>query len=186
MIGTRIELRKLSPTKNKILMGSAAGREAFTNLREFVESNGRCVLFEVSLEGITNLDSSFARESLVSLAKMFRGERGFVFTHPASPDLIDNLDYIAERKDQPLIVEITDGRYELIGPKLGAELKKVFDYAMEQGTVTTAKVTSKFDLSTQNASQKLKKLLQMGLLLGSKETAESGGLEYVYQAIRRI
>ena len=36
----------------------------------------------------------------------------------------------------------------------------------------------------RNASAKLKKLLSLGLVLGTKQAAESGGVEFVYTAIQ--
>ena len=52
-------------------------------------------------------------------------------------------------------------------------------------TVTTSRIAIELDVSAQNASAKLKKLLSMGLILGSKQTAESGGMEFIYTAIGR-
>ena len=39
------------------------------------------------------------------------------------------------------------------------------------------------DLSVQNASSKLKKLVDEGYILRSEETAETGGIEFVYVII---
>jgi predicted transcriptional regulator len=39
------------------------------------------------------------------------------------------------------------------------------------------------NLSVQNASSKLKKLVDDGYILRFEETAESGGIEFIYQAI---
>ncbi|KPC06070.1 Uncharacterized protein AC500_2039 [Pseudomonas amygdali pv. lachrymans] len=39
------------------------------------------------------------------------------------------------------------------------------------------------EISVPNASTKLKKLLDQGYILRAEETAESGGIEYVYHAI---
>jgi len=50
--------------------------------------------------------------------------------------------------------------------------------------VTTSKVSKKFDISVQSASARMKRLHQAGLVLGSKENAETGGLEYVFKAIQ--
>jgi predicted transcriptional regulator len=55
---------------------------------------------------------------------------------------------------------------------------------MKEETITTSKVAKKFDISAPNASAKMKRLHLMGLVLGTKESAETGGLEYVYKAIK--
>jgi predicted transcriptional regulator len=49
--------------------------------------------------------------------------------------------------------------------------------------VTSSHVSKHFDISAQNASGRLKKLHATGLVLGQKEVAESGGLEFVYRSI---
>ena len=55
---------------------------------------------------------------------------------------------------------------------------------MKEGEVSTAKVVQMFGVSAHNASAKLKKLFATGLILGRKTVAESGGLEFVYRAIK--
>jgi len=39
-------------------------------------------------------------------------------------------------------------------------------------------------ISVQNASTRLKKLVSQGYILRSEEVAESGGIEFIYQAIK--
>lgn len=170
----------------KFASGKELGRNVFEKLRMAVESSPDVLIFEVSLAGIQATDASFPRETVATLVKLYRGEKGFFVSHFASQDVVDNWDYAAQAKEVSLIMEKGRDKYDVIGLALSNGARELFDYAMKEGSVTTAKVTSKFDLSTQNASQKLKKLHQLGLLLGAKETAETGGLEYVYQAIRRF
>jgi|SRR6478609_4144119 len=167
-------------------LGAALGKKVFERLRKVLVDRPFAELFEISMKGIKLTDSSFARESVISVVKLYRGEKGFFLSGITSQDFIDNWDYVAERKEQPIIIERSKGRYELIGLSVSSGLRQIFDYAMKVGTLTTAKVAEQFELSPQNASQKLKKLYQMGLLLGTKETAETGGLEYVYRAIGRL
>ena len=116
---------------------------------------------------------------------MFCGEKAFFLSGFATPDLMDNWDYAAKAKNQAVIVIHDDPReYDVIGPPVNAGTKELLDYVMREGVVTTSKVAKKFNVSPQNASAKMKKLHSLGLVLGTKETAESGGLEFVYHAIR--
>ena len=94
------------------------------------------------------------------------------------------MDYAAVAKDQPMLIWNSDGSYKLLGPKFPSSTLELLDFIHQQGEVTTSKVASKFELSTQNASGKLKKMFTQGLILGSKEIAESGGLEFIYTAIK--
>lgn len=100
-----------------------------------------------------------------------------------SEDMIDNWDYAAKAKDQPLIIN-KNKEFRVIGPKLSADVLKLLTYIMENDTATSSVIAEEFDISAPNASMKLKKLLNLGLVIGSKETAESGGLEYVFSAIK--
>jgi hypothetical protein len=163
--------------------GNEEGRNIFQKLMKELDSYPDQRIFGISLKGITRTDASFPRESVISLAKVKRGEKGFYLLDISSRDLMDNWDYAANAKDQPMIVQVND-RYEIIGPALYAGAKELLDFIMKKGVVTTSLVADKFQVSAQNASGKLKKLHMLGLILGTKEVAESGGMEFVYRAIK--
>lgn len=67
--------------------------------------------------------------------------------------------------------------------KLSATVKELLDFVIAKKIVTSSHVSKHFDISAQNASGRLKKLHATGLVLGQKEVAESGGLEFVYRSI---
>lgn len=170
--------------KKQFLSGNALGKKVFLELLNAVESHPGTAVIGISLKGIVATDASFPRESVISLVKLQSGERGFFLKDFNSDDLVDNWDYAAKAKNQAVIVQCGSDDYVVIGPQLSESTKELLDFVMKEGEVTTSKVARKFDISAQNASAKMKKLLSLGLVLGSKETAETGGLEYVYQAIR--
>ncbi|MBL4662023.1 MAG: hypothetical protein JKY22_00280 [Flavobacteriaceae bacterium] len=164
--------------------GNAQGKETFRKLSDYVDHHLSQKVFEITLKDIAATDSSFPRESVVSLVRHYSGDRGFFLTGFKSQDLLDNWSYAAEAKGQLLIVLNDNGEHLLLGNKANSSISSLLDYIFSKGIVTTSKVADKFNLSPQNASGKLKKLLNQGLIVGSKEVAESGGLEYVYSAIR--
>ena len=170
--------------KKDFLSGNVLGKKVFQDLQRVTDAHPDVAIFGISLKGILATDASFPRESVVSLAKLLCGEKGFFLKDFVSDDLIDNWDYAAKAKNQAIIFQKGSKGYDVIGPDLGAGPRELLDFVMKEGVVTTSKVAKKFDVSAQNASAKMKKLHAMGLVLGSKETAESGGLEFVYQAIR--
>ena len=100
-----------------------------------------------------------------------------------SKDLKDNWDYAAKVKNQPMIV-LNENDYETIGHPLYAGAIELLDYTMKEGVVTTSKVAAKFGGTAQTASGKLRKLHGLGLIIGTKEVAESGGMEFVFRAIK--
>lgn len=179
---TMINLRDF--TDDDHAFGNVQGKETFRKLSDYVDAHSSQSIFEISLSDMEATDASFPRESVVSLVKQYSGEKGFFLTGFKTRDLIDNWSYAAEAREQPLIVWNSNGSYELIGIKSNRAVKELLDYIYEQGVVTTSKVAAFFDISPQNASGKLKKLLKQGLVVGYKDVAESGGLEYVYSAIK--
>lgn len=163
--------------------GNEEGREVFQKLSKALDSYPDKKIIGISLKGITRTDASFPRESVISLAKAKRGEKGFYLLDFASDDLMDNWGYGAKAKEQPMIVLVDDG-YQVIGTKLHAGAMELLDFIMREGVVTTSMVASKFGISAQNASGKLKKLYTQGIIMGAKEVAETGGIEFVYRAIK--
>lgn len=164
-------------------LGNDEGQKVFSKIQDVVSRNPAQKIFGISLKDIKGTDASFPRESVVSLAKMYKGEKGFFLCDFATQDLIDNWDYAAQAKGQPMIVKRDKG-YNVIGPALTDSSRQLLDFIMEEGQTTTATVAERFDVSPQNASAKLKKLFDTGLILGSKEAAETGGLEFVFVAIK--
>lgn len=170
--------------KQKFLTGNVLGKSVFQKLQQEVDSHPGVAIFGISLKGIEATDASFPRESVISLIKLLCGEKGFFLQDFASDDILDNWKYAAVAKNQPVMVRKSAGRFDVIGPELSEGLKELLDYVMQEGEITTSKVAKKFDVSASNASAKMKKLHLMGLVLGSKESAETGGLEFVYKAIK--
>lgn len=163
--------------------GNGEGREVFSKLQGLIAKHPDEKVFGISLKGVEVTDASFPRESVVSLAKMYKGEKGFYICDFVSQDLLDNWSYAAQAKAQPMIIKRDKG-YEIIGPSVTDTSKAMLDIVMKEGTVTTSVIADKLKVSPQNASAKMKKLLELGLVLASKEAAESGGLEFVFTAIK--
>jgi hypothetical protein len=178
----KITMLLLDFTEDDHPFGNKQGRQVLVKLSDYIDEH-EAEIYEVSLDGIVATDASFPRESVISLAKMHKGHKGFYLTGNLSKDLLDNWHYAAIAKEQPLIFKV-DGGYKVIGDEPKAGAKDLLDFIMEEGEVTTAKVVRKFGGSAQNASAKLKKLYATGLIVGHKGVAESGGLEFVYRAIK--
>ena len=163
--------------------GNSQGKAVFRGLADFVEAHPATRVFGVSLDGIEATDASFPRESVIALAKQLRGERGIYLTDLHNRDLIDNWSYAALAKAQPMV--IWNGQdFEVIGPEMNQATKALVHYVLQQGQVTTSQVAADLGLSVQNASTRLKKLVQEGYFLRIEEAAETGGIEFKYLAIK--
>ena len=162
--------------------GHEKGKEVFLSMLDQVTSSPDEDIFCISLEGIKATDSSFPRESAIALAKHFRGERGFFLEGLSSRDLIDNWNYPAEIKQQPLVIWNGDD-FKFIGPQVGRANELILNYLYIHGIATASEISTELDMSIQNASTKLKNLYKQGYALRTEETADTGGKEFIYRAI---
>jgi hypothetical protein len=177
---TVIKLRNF--TNNAHPFGNVEGKEVFRKLLDFVEDSGVRV-FGVSLEGIEATDASFPRESVISVAKQLRGEKGFYLLDFVNRDLIDNWSYAARAKDQPLVIW-SEGDFEIIGPELNNSTRELVEYVLKNGSVLASEVAGDLGLSVPNASTRLKTLVSHGYILRTEDVADSGGIEFRYSAIK--
>lgn len=176
-----VNLRMFTSTAQPF--GNIEGKTVFRKLSEFVEENPNADVFGISLEGIEATDASFPRESVVSLAKQLRGEKGFFLTYLSNRDLIDNWNYAAQAKEQPLVIW-NDGNFEIIGPDLNKSSRDLVEYVLQKDSVLASQAANDLNLSVQNASTRLKNLVSQGYLLRSEDVADSGGIEFKYSAIK--
>lgn len=163
--------------------GNVEGKNVFRKLSDFVDQNPGVGIFGISLKGIEATDASFPRESVVSLAKQLRGEKGFYLTQLSNRDLIDNWSYAAQAKDQPLVIW-NNANFEIIGAELNKPTRDLLEYVLRNGSVLASQAANDLTLSVQNASTRLKNLVLQGFLLRSEDVADSGGIEFKYSAIK--
>ena len=162
--------------------GNVKGKAVYSSLVHFVESNQQEDTFGISLEGIIATDASFPRESVMAIAKNYSGNKFFFLTDFIDEDLLDNWTYGAIAKEQPVTVW-NNGCASFIGPKMTPSVSELIDYLLENKRVTTSKVSQDFDISTQNASTRLKNIYKNGFVKRVEEVAETGGKEFVYEII---
>lgn len=173
-------IKLLDITENDHPFGNVQGREAYRKLVDFVEAHPLQKVFGISLEGIVATDASFPRESVISLAKQYRGEKWFFLEKFSSRDLVDNWRYAAKAKDQPLTIWSGD-EFEIIGPDINSATEELIRYVIKNGAVTASMVASNLSLTIHNASTRLKRLVSEGFLIRSEEVAPSGGKEFLYR-----
>src|SRR5215469_3704905 len=84
--------------------GRIEGRAVYQRLLGFVEDHPGVTVFKVSMRGVERMDMSFASETVLELARRFRGSKGFCVVDLTDSDLIENLHAAAVKKEQPLLV----------------------------------------------------------------------------------
>lgn len=163
--------------------GNVQGKEVFRKLSDYVDSHPSVLIVGISLAGIEATDASFPRESVISVAKRVRGEKGIYLEQIQNRDILDNWSYAARALEQPLIYWDEDSPV-ILGPEMTTAAKELLDYVLANGAVLASQVASDLDISVQNASTRLKKLVSQGYILRTEVAADSGGIEYVYLAIK--
>jgi hypothetical protein len=164
--------------------GREAGRVVYQRLLEHVEDSPGIAVFRLSLTGVRRLDISFASETIIELARRYRGAKGFCFTDLTDVDLIENVEAAAAKRAQPLIIWLGDVA-RVIGAEPSQGNREALTFALARPMVRAAEFSQATrDMSIANASTKFKQLWEQGFLLRREATAESGGVEFVYYRIR--
>lgn len=162
--------------------GRDQGRDVFHLILKKVEANPGRPVIEFSLKDVERADISFASETIVEIARRYRGNKGFCLTHVANEDLLENFEAAAAKKAQPLTVWEGDKGF-VIGVQPSQGNAATFEYLLTKPSVTASEVAIALDLQITNASTKLKQLWEQGFVLRRQETAESGGVEFRYFVI---
>lgn len=164
--------------------GRESGREVYRPLVQFVELKAATLIFRVSMAGVKRIDISFASETIVELARKHRGSKGFCFIDLVDRDMEENWDAAAERAKQPLM-QWKGTKPRILGIRPSAGIADALDFALKhEETKASEFASARKGISITNASTKFKQLWRQGFLLRRETIAESGGVEYVYVAIK--
>lgn len=163
--------------------GREQGRTVYGKLLDHIESNPGTMIYRVSLSGVRRTDISFASETIVELARRYRGTKGFALIDVDDPDMLENWEAAAIKKKQPIMVWIKS-RCHVIGPEPLQGAIEAFQFVISRPQARAAEFVQTFpNVSIANASTKFKQLWEQGFVLRREQSAESGGTEYVYVRI---
>jgi hypothetical protein len=164
--------------------GRASGRDTYGKLMPFIDGQPGILIFRVSLKGVRRVDISFASETIVELARRYRGMKGFCFVDLKDTDQQENWNAAAERSRQPLFKWGELGTPTILGLQPSQGVCDALQYALQREEARAAEFAGFSSISITNASNKFKQLWEQGFLLRREAVAESGGMEYVYARIR--
>jgi hypothetical protein len=163
--------------------GRTEGREVYQRLVAAVDALPGVNIFRISFKGIYRVDSSFASETVVEVAKRFRKEKGICIIDLDDEDLIENIDLAASKKGQPIFVW-RQGTARLVGLQPSQGVRDALVFALARESVRSAEYAeARKDMSVSNASMKFRSLWTDGFLLRHEGASESGGVEHVYSRI---
>jgi hypothetical protein len=148
---------------------------------EKADPNAR--IFVLDFSGMTRLDASFPQEAIVELLRKFRGRRYFVLTNFENDIIEENVAMGFEKRIEVGIVRDARG-LRIIGLKPSQDLIDILALADARDSLTSKDVSEKMRISLSNASNKLKHLWEVGLLIRTEGVARSGGRENYYSAIK--
>lgn len=163
--------------------GNVQGKEVFRKLTDYIDLHPSILVFGISLEGIEATDASFPRESVISVAKRYREVKGIYLEQIRNKDILDNWNYAARALEQPLIYWDSNTP-TILGPEMTVAAKELIDYVLAKGAVLASQVAADLDITVQNSSTRLKKLVAQGYILRTEVAADTGGIEYIYQSIK--
>lgn len=163
--------------------GREQGRLVYQRLLGAVEANPGSLVLRLSMQGIRRIDISFASETIVELARRYRGTKGICLTEIDDPDVLENIEAAATKKDQPLMLR--QGKsLRVLGARPSEGCREAFEFALSRPQVRASEFAqTKAKMSIANASMKFKQLWEQGFLLRHESSAETGGVEFVYQRI---
>jgi len=176
-------IKLIDITKTNILFGSSEGKKVYQKLLSVIQKNAHQQIFEISLIDIQTVDSTFFRESIVSIVKQLTAEKAVYVTDIKSTDVVDNLNYAAIIKQQPVYFW-NNKKYRILGPVITTVTQELIDTVINFGPITSADIAEKLNITARNASVKLNKLFKSGLVFRDETVAPSGGREFLYKKIK--
>jgi hypothetical protein len=163
--------------------GRAQGRKTHDRLLATIEANPSERVFQISHGGVSRVDASFARESVLELARRFRRRRGLCLVDVVDDDSRENWDAAALRVEQPITLWQGE-RAQILGPQPTEGTRAVLEHLLAVPNATASDCVAKFGMQIANSSNKLKYLFENGYVLRTERPSGSGGIEHVYYRIR--
>jgi hypothetical protein len=163
--------------------GHSQGRRVHLFLLKTVEEHPEAIIFRVSLKDVRRTDASFPRESVVELARRFRGQKGFCLVDVDDEDLLENWDAATRKREQPLFVW-NGQKSRLLGPLPSEGTRPLLDLVAANTGMNASEAAQELALNVPNASNKLKALWEGGYVLRRERTASTGGIEFEYYVAR--
>lgn len=176
-------IKLIDITKNDTALGSNAGKKAYQKILSIIQKNIDKDIFEISFEGIVFVDAIFLREGIVSIAKQFIAKKAVYVTNIKNRDILENLNYAAQDKNQPIFFW-KNKEYEILGPKITDVTKELINTVVQKGPISAAQIAPLLSITSKNAGVKLIKIFKNGYVYRVETVAPTGGIEFLYKKIK--
>lgn len=165
--------------------GIDKGRAAFAKIDSVLRDRPEAIV-ELDLSGIERLDVSCAREVIANLVRKYTGARWFFATHVANESVRENIDAAMFKSNATLLLRSdTKSSPQVLGVQLKEHLKATLAVVEKRGAATSKDVAKEFDgLALTACINRLKDLVDAGVVMRLEGSAESGGKEFIYVSLR--
>lgn len=162
--------------------GPDEGAECFQKTAELIrEKRPRSVTLD--FEGLARVDSSWCREAVCALVNNFRGRVAFLVAG-TNKIIEENLDTALLKQGMSMLCRRGEGEFVILGAALKPHLIETLEIAEARKEVTTTDLCRRMPkLSLQNCNNRLRQLVEIGLLIRMESAAVTGGKEFVYRSI---
>jgi len=170
----------------KLMVTRGTGRRVREALAEVLEGLPSSGVLYVDTRGVELMDYSFADEALgILVSRVAAGEYGerHVALVEVERDLLENIEASLRQRSLAMIrVDEVGGNPEILGEvpeHLVDTLRAIYD----AGSITNANLATKLGLNHTACNNRATRLLKLGLIHRSKNTAAPGGRQYSYERI---
>jgi hypothetical protein len=160
------------------------GRAGFAKIDEILRGRPESII-NLDFGGIARFDSSCSREIIVGLIRKYQGIRWFFITGVANESIRENIDAAMLKSSVAVLYRPTRNAYDVLGLSLKTHLRETLDVVERLGTTTSKEVAGRLKgLALPACINRLKDLVDAGLVMRTEGTAESGGKEFLFAALR--
>ena len=170
----------------KLMVTRGTGRRVREALAEVLEGLPSGGVLYVDTRGVELMDYSFADEALgILVSRVAAGEYGerHVALVEVERDLLENIEASLRQRSLAMIrVDEVGGNPEILGEvpeHLVDTLRAIYD----AGSITNVNLATKLGLNHTACNNRATRLLKLGLIHRSKNTAAPGGHQYSYERI---
>jgi len=170
----------------KLMVTRGTGRRVREALAEVLEGLPSSGVLYVDTRGVELMDYSFADEALgILVSRVAAGEYGerHVALVEVERDLLENIEASLRQRSLAMIrVDEVGGNPEILGEvpeHLVDTLRAIYD----AGSITNVNLATKLGLNHTACNNRATRLLKLGLIHRSKNTAAPGGCQYSYERI---
>jgi hypothetical protein len=170
----------------KLMVTRGTGRRVREALGELLDGlPGGGVLY-VDTRGVELMDYSFADEALgILVSRVAAGEYGdrHVVLVEEDRELLENIEASLRQRDLAMVrVDEPDTVPKIVG-EVPEHLVETLRVIYEVGSITNADLAARLGLNHTACNNRATRLLKLGLIHRSKNTAAPGGRQYSYEGI---